>query len=110
MAHLWERGKGGGHIERCGVWLPNSSSPVLFGRTLKIGRKRPMTLSLFEEDKAMLAFLNRVRSLFNINRDKLPELNEQEWAEFRDDPPRYFINRADLPQLRAIWREVERRQ
>jgi hypothetical protein len=71
-------------------------------------------LSLFEADASidgrMLAFLNRMRSLFNINWDKLPELNEQEWAEFRDDPPRYFINRADLPQLRAIWREVERRQ
>lgn len=61
-------------------------------------------------DPEMCAFLNRVRSLFNIGQYLLPELSERDWQEFRDDPPRYFINRADLPQLRAIWREVERRQ
>jgi hypothetical protein len=58
----------------------------------------------------MSAFLNRVRSLFNIDHHLLPELTERDWQEFRDDPPRYFINNADLPQLRAIWREVEKRQ
>jgi hypothetical protein len=58
----------------------------------------------------MCAFLNRVRSLFNIDHYLLPELTERDWQEFRDDPPRYFMNKADLPQLRAIWREVEKRQ
>jgi len=61
-------------------------------------------------DLEMSAFLNRVRSLFNIDSWLLPELDEESWKQFRDDPPRYFINRADLPQLRAIWREVEKRQ
>lgn len=62
-------------------------------------------------DPEMSAFLNRVRSLFNINHYLLPELDvTRDWPEFRDDPPRYFINRADLTQQRAIWREVEKRQ
>jgi hypothetical protein len=63
-----------------------------------------------DEQLDMRAFLNRVRSLFNIGHHLLPELTERDWQEFRDDPPRYFINRADLPQLMAIWREVEKRQ
>ena len=62
------------------------------------------------DDTFMSAFLNRVRSLFNIDHHLLPELSEKDWLEFRDDPPRYFINDADLKQARAIWREVERRQ
>jgi hypothetical protein len=61
-------------------------------------------------DRDMHAFLNRVRSLFNIDHYLLPELSEKDWPLFRDDPPRYFINRADLQQCRAIWREVEKRQ
>lgn len=61
-------------------------------------------------DIEMSAFLNRVRSLFNIDWYLLPELDAESWKQFRDDPPRYVINRADLPQLRAIWREVEKRQ
>jgi hypothetical protein len=63
-----------------------------------------------DNDMAMYGFLNRVRSLFNIDYCLLPELSESDWPRFRDDPPRYFINRADLPQMRAIWREVEKRQ
>ena len=54
-------------------------------------------------------FLNRVRSLFNIDAHRLPELSEEQWGRFRDDPPRYFIQ-ADDPQGDAIWREVQRRQ
>ncbi len=63
-----------------------------------------------DPDREMCAFLNRIRSLFNIDGYLLPELDKRYWPEFRDDPPRYFINRADLTQQRAIWREVERRQ
>lgn len=62
-------------------------------------------------DTEMCAFLNRLRSLFGIDSYLLPELDsKRDWPKFRDDPPRYFINRADLTQQRAIWREVERRQ
>jgi hypothetical protein len=63
-----------------------------------------------DNDMALYGFLNRVRSLFNIDYDMLPELSESDWPKFRDDPPGYFIRRADLPQMRAIWREVEKHQ
>lgn len=55
------------------------------------------------------AFLNRVRSLFNIDADELPKLDRDEWRSFRDDPVRFFM-RADDWQAAAIWREVEKRQ
>ena len=55
-------------------------------------------------------FANRLRSLYNIDHYLLPELSEEHWAEFRDDPPRYFMNTADKVQAEAIFREVERRQ
>ncbi len=55
-------------------------------------------------------FINRVRSLYNINAHLLPELSDSDWIEYRDDPARYFINRADKRQAEAIFREVERRQ
>jgi hypothetical protein len=55
------------------------------------------------------AFLNRVRSLFNIDRDMLPELDRDEWRSFRDDPVRFFMGAADW-HAEAIWREVEKRQ
>ena len=55
-------------------------------------------------------FINRVRSLYNIDHHLLPELSDGDWKEFRDNPPRYFINRADRVQAEAIWREVEKRQ
>lgn len=54
-------------------------------------------------------FINRVRSLYNIDRVKLPELSDEQWLEFRDDPPRYLI-RTDKDQADAIMREVEKRQ
>ena len=55
-------------------------------------------------------FINRVRSLYNIDRFLLPELSDSDWKEFRDNPPRYYINSADRRQVEAIFREVEKRQ
>lgn len=55
------------------------------------------------------AFLNRVHSLHNIDRDQLPELDRDDWRSFRDDPVHYFM-RTDDYQAAAIWREVEKRQ
>jgi hypothetical protein len=55
------------------------------------------------------AFLNRVRSLHNIDHDQLPELDREDWHSFRDDPVHYFM-RTDDYQQGAIWREVEKRQ
>jgi hypothetical protein len=57
-----------------------------------------------------LEFKNRIASLYNIDHDRLPELSERDWTQFRDDPPRYLINLADKRQSEAIMREVERRQ
>lgn len=54
-------------------------------------------------------FLNRVRSLFNIDGFMLPELTCDQQDEFLRDPVRYFI-RTDKTQSDAIWREVEKRQ
>ncbi len=54
-------------------------------------------------------FLNRVRSLFNIDGYQLPELTSDQQREFVRDPVRYFI-RTDKAQSDAIWREVEKRQ
>lgn len=54
-------------------------------------------------------FVNRIRSLYNIDHYLLPELTDEQWIEFRDDPPRYLI-RTDKPQADAILREVEKRQ
>ena len=62
------------------------------------------------EDRDLRAeFLNRLRSLHNIDGDQLPELEGYDWISFRDDPPRYFM-RCNDTQAAAIWREVERRQ
>lgn len=55
-------------------------------------------------------FVNRVRSLYNIDADLLPELRPEDWHEFRHNPPRYLINAADKTQSDAILREVEKRQ
>lgn len=54
-------------------------------------------------------FLNRVRSLFNIDGHLLPELTREQQGDFLRDPVRYFIA-ADAAQSDAIWREVENRQ
>lgn len=63
-----------------------------------------------DEMSAFITFINQVRSLFNIDHDLLPELTEYDLVEFRDNPPHYLINRANLTQCRAIWREVGWRQ
>lgn len=55
-------------------------------------------------------FINRIRSLYNIDWELLPELSDRDWPEFRDNPPRYLINKADATQAAAILREVEKRQ
>jgi hypothetical protein len=54
-------------------------------------------------------FLNRLRSLYNIDGYLLPELTFEQRREFLRDPARYFIN-TDRVQTEAIWREVEKRQ
>jgi hypothetical protein len=53
--------------------------------------------------------LNRLKSLHGIDHHLLPELTDEQWARFRDDPVRFFL-RADDPTQAAIWREIERRQ
>ena len=58
-------------------------------------------------DKAL--FHNMVRSLYNIDHHRLPELTAEHWREFQADPAHYFI-RTDKVQSDAIWREVELRQ
>lgn len=58
-------------------------------------------------DKALL--LNCIRSLYNIDRHLLPELTDEQWFNFNDHPPHYFIH-ADDTQAEAIWREVAKRQ
>jgi hypothetical protein len=54
-------------------------------------------------------FINRVRSLYNIDGFMLPELTKEQKTQFIADPPRYFIN-TDNTQREAIWREIARRQ
>ncbi|MBO9380075.1 hypothetical protein GG804_25225 [Sphingomonas histidinilytica] len=54
-------------------------------------------------------FLNRVRSLFNIDGYLLPELSKEDQARFVRDPVRYFMH-TDKAQSDAIFREVEKRQ
>jgi len=61
-------------------------------------------------ESGLAEFLNRARSLHNIDHVWLPELNGDKWIAFRDDPVvgEYSISRRSLAA--AIWREVERRQ
>ena len=54
-------------------------------------------------------FLNRLRSLWNIDGWQLPELNAKEQAAFMTDPTRFLI-RCNDAQAAAIWREIEKRQ
>lgn len=58
-------------------------------------------------DKA--AFLNCLRSLFNIDSYCMPELDKYDWAAFRADPPKFFM-RCEEAKADVIWREVEKRQ
>ena len=55
------------------------------------------------------AFLNRIRSLSNIDGDLLPELTTEQQSRFLLDPVGYFLQ-ADDAQADAIMREVENRQ
>lgn len=55
-------------------------------------------------------FVNRIRSLYNIDHWNLPELNQEHWLEFIRDPPRYLAVLADKVQVDAILREMENRQ
>ncbi len=57
-------------------------------------------------DKA--AFINSVRSLFNIDGYLLPELSLAEQRRFLDDPVQYLLNANDA-QADAIMREVASR-
>lgn len=59
--------------------------------------------------EALPGFINRIKSLWNIDRHRVPELSDEQWVEFRDNAVKYFT-RTDDAQQRAIWREVERRQ
>ena len=55
-------------------------------------------------------FLNRIRSLWNIDGYLLADaLSETEQQEFMRDPCRY-ITHTDRIQAEAIWREVQKRQ
>jgi hypothetical protein len=56
-----------------------------------------------------MEFLNRLLSLWNIDAYRLPELSEEDWLKFRDNPPQYFVRASD-EQFDAIWREIEVRQ
>lgn len=54
-------------------------------------------------------FINCIRSLYNIDWELLPELSDQDWPKFRDNPPRYLTH-TDKTQALAILREMEKRQ
>ena len=62
------------------------------------------------DGNTLSGFINRVRSLYNIDHHLLPELSDRDWKEFQGNPARYFINSADRVQADAIWREIEKRQ
>jgi hypothetical protein len=53
-------------------------------------------------------FFNRLRCLFNIDGDLLPELTAEQQNQFVRDPVNYFI-RTDSHQREVIWREIEYR-
>jgi hypothetical protein len=55
------------------------------------------------------ALINRIRSLYNIDGDLLPELTREEQSKFLADPVRYFFDANDA-QTDAIMREIEVRQ
>jgi hypothetical protein len=60
-------------------------------------------------DAAKALFLNRLRSLFNIDGFLLPELTEEQQTKFMRGPVQYLIG-CDDGQAAAIWREIEKRQ
>jgi hypothetical protein len=54
-------------------------------------------------------FINRLKTLWDIDGDLLPELTAEEQYDFMTDPIRYLIHANDA-QAEAIMREVEKRQ
>lgn len=55
------------------------------------------------------AFINRIRSLFNIDRHQIPGLTNSQWEWFRDDPCGFLI-RCDDNLAETICAVVESRQ
>jgi hypothetical protein len=54
-------------------------------------------------------FINRIRSLYSIDGDRLPELTREQQATFLANPVRFLLE-ANEAQSDAIMREVEARQ
>lgn len=54
-------------------------------------------------------FVNRIRSLHNLDWDHVPFLDERAWPTFRDDPPA-FLMRTDEATADRIFAAVEARQ
>jgi hypothetical protein len=54
-------------------------------------------------------FINRIRSLHNLDKDAVPFLAAGEWVQFRDDPVKFLI-RANDETAAAICAAVEARQ
>lgn len=52
------------------------------------------------------AFHNRLRCLFNINREDLPSLTDDQWLDFCQDPVGFFL-RSDDHLVRIIWTMIE---
>ena len=62
-----------------------------------------------EVANSLAPFLNRLRSLFNIEGYTMPEFVAGEIDVFLRDPVWYFLRTDDRHQS-IIWREVEKRQ
>lgn len=90
-------------------YLNGNVSYLLFAEANFLNKIATLTVKNSEELRNH-EFVNRVRSLYNIDWPLLPELREEDWRDFRHDPPRYLITYADKIQLNAILREVENRQ
>ena len=60
-------------------------------------------------DHELHAFLNRVRSVFNIDQCDIPEFSPWKWGQFQSDPIRYLMRCSD-EDAAVIWREVQKRQ
>ena len=54
-------------------------------------------------------FFNMLRSLFNIERELVPEFSDSDWHKFEHDKL-WFLIRADDTKATAIFREIIRRQ
>jgi hypothetical protein len=54
------------------------------------------------------SFDNRLRALFNIDGNRLPEFSDDQYIRFRQDPVRFWLV-CDDPTRAIIWREVQHR-